>query len=263
MRNHGTMTKPLHAGMACRNGVMAALLAKKGFTAFEDIFECKTGFCEVFLGVGRYDMDNIANSLGRPFTYHNLNAIKKYPCCFGNHTALDATFELLKENDIKYDDILRVDVDNLSYTSPVVRYPDPKRGLQGKFSVRHCVACAILDGVVGIDTFTDEKVNDPKVKAARDKVFVHVLSRWDTRSTASNPVTITLKDGRSLSKTVDINKMKWTAANPISQEELVAKFKANASLALPARAVSQAVNLWLNLERVGNISEALKSVAGG
>ncbi|MFC1941185.1 MmgE/PrpD family protein [Chloroflexota bacterium] len=266
-RNNGTMTKPLHAGMACRNGVMAALLAKKGFTAYENIFEARRGFCDVFLGRGRYNLDNIADCLGNPFTFQDINTIKKYPCCGGNHTALDATFALIKEHNIKYDDVVRVDVDTLSYTSPVIRFPDPKRGLEGKFSVRHCLACAIMDGKVDIDSFTDEKVNDPKIKEAREKIFTYVVSGWDSRldtgETRSNPVTITLKDGRQLSKKIDKRQMKGTATNPLSQEELVAKFKANASLALPTRAVNQAIDPWLNLERVGNIAEALKPVAGG
>jgi 2-methylcitrate dehydratase PrpD len=266
-RNNGTMTKPLHAGMACRNGVMAALLAKKGFTAYDDIFEAKTGFCDVFLGEGRYNIEHMAKSLGKPFTFQNANVIKKYPCCGTNHSALDATFALIKENNIKYDDIARVDVEALSYLSPVVRFPDPKRGLEGKFSIRHTVACMILDGKVDIDSFTDEKVIDPKVKEARGKVFIHVVSRWDPRfasgETATNPVTITLKDGRCLSNKVERHLMKGTVAtNPLSQEELVSKFKANASLVLSTRAMNQAIDLWLNLEKVGNIAEALKPVAG-
>ncbi len=266
-RNNGTMTKPLHAGMACRNGVMAALLAGRGFTAYENIFEAKSGFCDVFLGEGRYNIGNIANRLGNPFTFQDTNAIKKYPCCGGNHTALDATFALIQENNIKYNDVVRVDVDALSYTSPVMRFPEPKRGLEGKFSVRHCVACAILDGKVEIDSFTDEKVNEPRVKEAREKVFTHVVSRWDPRfaagETGSNPVTITLKDGRRLSKRVDRRQMKGTVAtNPLSEEELIAKFRANALLSLPTAAVNQAIDLWLNLERVDNIAQALKPVAG-
>jgi 2-methylcitrate dehydratase PrpD len=265
-RNNGTMTKPLHAGMACRNGVMAAILAKKGFTAYEDIFEARTGFCDTFIGEGRYSMDAIADKLGNPFTVHNTIVTKPYPCCGGNNTALDAIFALIEENDIGYDNVERVDVGALSYTSPVMRFPEPKRGLEGKFSIRHNLACAILDKQVVIDTHTDEKIRDPRVREAWQKVHTHVVARWDllfaSGGTASNPVTITLKDGRVLSRKVDRHEIKGSPANPMSKKELVAKFRNNALLSVSEKAVDQAVERWLDLESVGDITQAVAPLAG-
>ena len=264
-RNNGTMTKPLHAGLAARNGVMAALLAKEGITAAPDIFEAKQGFCETFLGDNRYDLDAIVGSMGNPFKAQDSLIIKKYPCCGGNHSALDAALALIREHNLSYDHVELVEVQAMTYTSPVLRYPQPKTGLNGKFSIQHAVGAALRDGRVSIEHFTDEAVRDPGLQAARGKVRAEVMARWDPRfmygHEDANPVVIHLKDGRVLSKEVGRHDLKGAPGNPLSVDELMAKFRSNVGLVLKnPQAVDRAVDTWFALEDVSDVGAAIETV---
>ncbi len=266
-RNNGTMTKPLHAGQAARAGITAALLAQDGLTAAPDIFEAKQGFCETFLGDNRFDLERIVNTLGNPYKPQSSLMIKKYPCCGGNHSALDAVLSLIHEHDITYDDIEQVEVQAMTYTSPVLRYPEPTNGLNAKFSIHHAVGAAIRDGEVTIEHFTDECARDSKMQEARAKVRAEVMPRWDPRfmygDTHANPVLIRLKDGRTLTKSVGRDELKGSPRNPLSEEELVAKFRANARRALPdGETVDRAVEICLHLENVAHVSEIIDAVSG-
>ncbi len=264
-RNNGTMTKPLHAGLAARNGVTAVLLAEDGFTAAGDVYEAKQGFCEAFLGDGRYDLQQVVASLGAPFKAREALTIKKYPCCGGNHTALDAVLSLIREHDLAYEDIEHVEVQAMPYTSPVLRYPEPATGLNGKFSIHYAVGAAIRDGEVAIDHFTDERVRDPRMRDAARKVRAEVMARWDPRfmygEADGNPVVIRLKDGRILSRTVSRRALKGAPDNPLPLEELIAKFRRNAGLLIQdSAAIDRAVDTWLHLERVAHVGDAIRAV---
>jgi 2-methylcitrate dehydratase PrpD len=264
-RNNGTMTKPLHAGLAARNGVTAVLLAEDGFTAAGDVYEAKQGFCEAFLGDGRYDLQQVVASLGAPFGAHESLTIKKYPCCGGNHSALDAVLSLISDHDLTYDDIEHVEVQAMSYTSPVLRYPEPATGLAGKFSVHYAVGAAIRDGEVVIDHFTDERVRDPRMQDAARKVRAEVMARWDHRfmygEMDGNPVVVRLKDGRVLARSVPRHAIRGAPGNPLSLDELTAKFRRNAGLLMQdSAAIDRAVDTWLHLERVADVGDAIRAV---
>lgn len=91
-QNFGTMTKPFHAGNGARSGVVAAMLAKKGFTADKKILEAPMGFLNLFAGKGnRGNKEDIVSQLGNPFKIYSPGAyIKQYPSCAGTHSSIDA-----------------------------------------------------------------------------------------------------------------------------------------------------------------------------
>lgn len=264
-RNNGTMVKPLHAGLAARGGITAALLAQQGLTAAPDIFEAKQGFAETFLGDGRYDFRRIIDALGNPFRHHTSVLIKKYPCCGSNHSALDAVLGLIHEHDITYDDVEKVEVQAMKYTSPVLRYPDPPTGLNAKFSIHHTVGAAIRDGEVRIEHFTDECARSPEMQEARSKVHAEVMARWDPRFMYPegdvNPVVMHLKDGRTLSKAVDRHELLGSPRNRWSEESLQGKFRSNASRVLAdENSVNRALETWFRLDTVAKIDDAVATI---
>jgi 2-methylcitrate dehydratase PrpD len=264
-RNNGSMTKPLHAGMAARNGVVAALLAQDGLTAIPDVYEAPQGFAETFLGSGRYDLERVVEMMGNPFHAQDQLVIKKYPCCGGSHSALDALFAIMREHALRYDDVEAIEVRAMRYTSPVLRYPEPPTGLTGKFSVYHTLGAAIREGEVRIDAFTDQRVNDPALVEARGKVHAEVLSRWDPRARShgdhSTPVTVRLKDGRAFTKGVGFQEIHGAPADPLSRDELVAKFRANVGLALRgAAAVERARHTWERIDEIKDFGAAVPTV---
>ena len=100
-QNFGTMTKPFHAGAACRTGVTAAKMVKAGFTASVDALEGRFGFIHAFSGGEGYDMDRMARSLGSTcYLVDSGVEVKKYPCCGSAHLALDAITDIMGQSRI-------------------------------------------------------------------------------------------------------------------------------------------------------------------
>ena len=147
---------------------MAAQFAQRGFTAGQQIFEHPLGFTTAILGEGIYDLNEMAENLGKPFRVQDALIIKKYPCCGGNHAMLDSLFSLMREHNFTLEDVVNAEVDQ-SYLSIVMLYPEPDDELKGKFSAKYNVAAALVDGEIGIGTFSQEKINDPKIQETMDR----------------------------------------------------------------------------------------------
>ena len=265
IHNFGTMTKPLHAGMTCRDGVMAAQLAQRGFTAGDQVLEHPVGFAATVLGEGIYDLNQMAENLGKPFRVQDALIIKKYPCCGGNHAMLDSIFGLMRQHHFSYEDVAEVSVDQ-SYVSVVMLYTEPDDPLKGKFSAKYNVAAALVDGEVAIDTFSDAKLADPKVQEAMGKVRTRVLSKWEQGSSDYSrgvPVRITLKDGRVLDHTTPRDQVLGSQKNPWGFDNLKDKFQVNARLALPPEQVEEAIATWSDIPGVTDIAGAIRRTLVG
>jgi 2-methylcitrate dehydratase PrpD len=263
LQNFGSYTKPLHAGMACRSGVMAAALAKQGWYATDSFLDSKVGWAHAYIGENRYDPEKMTASLGKTWHSKDTIVIKKYPCCGSNHGALDSLIALLKEHDVKLDDIARVEVDNVPAISHVLLHPNPTKGYQGKFSLHYNIATALVDRKIDIDSFTDAKLNRPEYREAREKTSVNVMSNWDPQyehAPTYTPVTITLKNGERLSKRTNRRTMHGAPADPLSEQELKDKFRSCARLCLPEKQVEEAIDAWWSLDRAPRLAEALQSV---
>ena len=260
IHNFGTMTKPLHAGLVCRDGITAAQLAQRGLTSGENIIEHPLGFARTVLGPGIYDLEEMSDNLGKPFRVQDALMIKKYPCCGGNHSMLDSLFSLMREHDFTYDDVVSAEVAQ-PYLSIVMMYGEPDTGLQGKFSSQYAVAAALVDGDMGIDTYTDEKVQDPIIKEAMQKVSQRVVAKADELSVDFDqgiPVKITLKDGRVLEHSTTRQNILGSQHNPWGFDNIKAKFEVNAALALGRDRVAETVDTWSDIAQVENVSEAIR-----
>ncbi len=263
LQNFGTHTKPLHAGLSCRNGVMAASLAKQGWLATDSFINSKVGWAHAYIGEGNYDPEAMTANLGKTWASKDTIVIKKYPCCGSNHGALDSLLALLKEHNVSLDDIVRVDVDKVPAISHVLLHPNPKYGFQGKFSLHYNIATALVDKKINIESFTDEKLNRPEYRVAREKTHVNVMSNWDPdyqHGPTYNPVTITLKNGERLTKRTNRHTMHGAPADPLSEQELKEKFRYCAAQRLPAGQVEEAVSAWWSLDRAPSLKQALVTV---
>lgn len=263
-QNFGTYTKGLHAGLPGQNAVLACLLAADGWKAADDIFEGSAGYLAAYTGRGNYDLEAISASLGKWHARNDIT-IKKYPNCARNHNTLDSLFALMKEHNVAFDDIERVDVEGLPRASSALIYADPAYGFQGKFSLRYNVATALIDGHIDVDSYSDDRIGRPRLREALAKVNIHTMlphePGYDSRS-AENPVTVTLKDGRKLRKATNLFTMHGSPADPLSQDEVFAKFRSSAGLVLPASSVEQACEAWWRLDSMQNIASGLNLVSG-
>jgi 2-methylcitrate dehydratase PrpD len=263
LQNFGSYTKPLHAGLSCRSGVMAASLAKQGWFATDSFLDSRVGWAHAYIGENRYDPQAMTAQLGETWYSKDTIVIKKYPCCGSNHGALDSLLSLLEEHDIGLGDIARVEVDNVPAISHVLLHPNPTQGYQGKFSIHYNIATALVDRKIDIGSFTDAKLNRPEYREAREKTRINVMSNWDPEyehGPTYNPVTITLKNGERLSRRTNRRTMHGAPADPLSEQELKDKFRTCARLCLPEKQVEEAIDAWWSLDRAPSVAEALRSV---
>ena len=263
-QNFGTWTKGFHAGNTARAGVLAAILASKGYFADEEAIEGDHGFFHAIHGEGNYDISKVTESLGNPWSIVSPGlTIKGYPCCGGNLRALDAALDIVHYNQLRYEDIESLVVECHPDLLDTLRFRKPTIAFNGKFSLDYNMAAAIVFGRVDIDTFRQEVAEDPRMREAMEKK-VQVLEHpeWTRAETAQgNPVTITTKDGRRFTRTVA--HPKGHPQNPLSQEELREKFCYCAGrVPLPGGQVERLIELVENLEMVDDISQVVEPLAG-
>ena len=265
IHNFGTMTKPLQVGLVCRDGIMAAQLAQRGLTAGERIIEHPLGFANTVLGQGIYDLDALADNLGKPFRIQDALIIKKYPCCGGNHSMLDSLFSLMREHNFTYEDVASAEVDQ-PYLSIVTMYGEPEDALQGKFSSKYNVAAALVDNKIDIDTFSEEKIGDPKVLEMMKKVTNRVVSKAEEGAVDFSkgiPIRITLKDGRVFEHTTTRGDILGSQGNPWGFENIKSKFQVNAGMVLTEEEVTAAVETWSDITQVSDLTAAIRGTLVG
>ena len=266
--NHGSMAGAMAAGNACRNGVTAALMAEAGITANPNIIETKNGFYDTLVGRDHYDADRMADGLGKPFYIESPGiGLKKYPSCYHTHRALDGVFQLLGEHRLNDKDIAEVDVGTSERAMRVLAFSEPATPYQAKYSMPYCIAAAVVDREVNLETFTDRKFEDRNIVEARKKVHLSFpdVPIWpgladvgpDTEF-VGNPVTIRTTDGRSYSARVDIPR--GDPALPLTDEELLAKYRDCARSRLRPDDMARSVDLVLELERLANVGTLLATL---
>jgi 2-methylcitrate dehydratase PrpD len=225
-RNFGTMSKPFHAGMAARNGIVAAKLAAAGFTADSAILEGERGFGDVFQGAAGWDRSRFFTTLNHRFdlAIEGL-AVKQFAACGATHPPIEAILNLRREHHLIPEQVEEIRVVTHPMLKGILIHQRPETGLEGKFSVQHCLAVALVDGFAGLSQFTDERVQDPIVKDLARRV-IHVTD--PTVGLAGHMswgavVTVRLKDGRELANSVEVARGKWIG-QPLTSEEIEAKF---------------------------------------
>ena len=132
--NFGTMTKPLHVGRACENGVTAALLAFRGFDADPSVLDGQWGFFSV-MGEG-LDIGKTTQGFGRRMTIEDPGvSIKPYPSGILTHQSMDAMLKLVLDHDLKFDEVARIRFFAGANIIEPIRYPIARNHLQAKFSM--------------------------------------------------------------------------------------------------------------------------------
>ncbi len=213
----GTMTKSFHPGRAAQNGLTSALLAAGNFTSSEQGIEAKRGWANVTSTLQNYA--EITEGLG---ARHEslLNSYKPFACGIVIHPVIDGCIQLRNEHHLTADMIASIELKVHYLVLELTGKRTPKTGLDGKFSVFHSAAVAIIDGRGGENQYSDVAVHDPSTVKLRDSVNA-------TIDTAMPPdachITIILKDGRRLEKQVE--HAIGSIARPMTNQDLEAKFQ--------------------------------------
>lgn len=221
MANVGTMTKATHSGWSAAAGLDAALLARRGFTSNTEIFDAANGFVEVFFGEG---FDTAAFlSFGQPYRLVEPGfAIKLFPSQYATHFAITAGLTLQPRLSDP------TEITRVQMTTPVMQYvdrPAPQTGLDGKFSFQYTLAAALLDGVVTVLTFSDERRFRPDMETLLPKVS---LTQSETIPGQLEKmwveVSVTLSDGQLLTTRCDGPRGFW-GLPPLEREEHLVKVR--------------------------------------
>jgi 2-methylcitrate dehydratase PrpD len=225
----GNMLNPFHLGKAARNGVVAGRLVQAGFTAHPDVLEVGWGFCEVFNGVGNFNLDAMLDGIGAPYDLVDPGlVIKVYPCCGLVHSALDGVIDLVSKHDLKAEQVRKATVAVHELVPKTMRFHRPSTGYEAKFSTPFCVATAMMERNVRLSHFTDERARDPELGRVMDKVDMVVhpdLHGNDTFLTKEfTDVTLELVDGRRLEQRVPRIGNRGSRDRPVTLADLKDKF---------------------------------------
>ena len=188
--NTGTMVKSTHTGNAARMGAEAAILAAAGYTSSDSILEAPNGYSDALFD-GNMDWEILTNGLGVSYRLVDPGFdIKRFPAQLHMQNPIEAVLNLLESHNLRADDVenLTVHTGGRGHSGSL-----PASGLDGKFSIEYCAAAALLDGKVGIETFTDDRRFSPDMEETLGKIQVEP----GNQDSADVKVTALLKDGRS------------------------------------------------------------------
>lgn len=190
-KNFGSMTKPLHVGLAASNGIQAVKLAAANFTGNRYIFNDR-GFFLAYGGMTEEDVAQKSSAfiLGSPYDLLTSLAVKKFPCCFATHRFIHGMLTLKEAHHLTLDNVEDIVLHAQSRSLLPLVHSRPQSGLQGKFSAEYTVLAALEDGHVSLTSFTDEQVQRPHIQQAFHKVTVLPLEEPNEPVKGLLPVTL-------------------------------------------------------------------------
>jgi 2-methylcitrate dehydratase PrpD len=259
--NFGTMVKPLHAGLAARAGVMAALLARGGLAGSANAIDGPQGFLHAF-DSERADLAGEVGDLAARWEILETGiTVKLYPSCAGTHPTLDAVLNLRARHGFAAGDVDRIQIDVDPIVPTILIHDRPASELEAKFSMPFCAAAAVVFGRVGIDTFEESVIQDPRVAALMPRVTMRAdeeIGRGRPALTEAR-VRVLLKDGRVLSQ--EAHGARGYPDRPAGDDELDAKFLACAARALSPDNARQLLSRLRGLESVGDVRALMRSAS--
>lgn len=260
LQSFGTDAKPVQVARASESGMLAALLAREGCTGDPHIFEESKGFYYVF-GQEQSAIKQLTENFGKPMAVAaERGHFKQWACCGGNYEILSALYELLEKQEIPADQIeSMVIATSMTPPGPAFRL-HPATPMEGRFSITYNAASCLVDGLVDLDTFTDEKFRRSQVQELMDKIQVvwHPECAGKPKRLQGESrfieVEIRMKDGTMIKKFQDASKRRQLTA-----EEVYTKYAENAAMAgKPEEKIRQAVSLVQSLESCKDVSQLIE-----
>jgi 2-methylcitrate dehydratase PrpD len=266
----GAMSKHLHPGKAALNGILAADLARIGFTGATRILEGERGFFRAFST--SFDESRVADGLGSRWKIAE-NGYKLYACCRHTHTAVDCALDIRARRRWSKDDVLRevsaITIETYGPGYEIVKEMKPRTPYQAKFSLAYCVAAALLEGALGLEQFGDERfgpdgVSDRAVAELLRRIDVKVAgdltanypNAWPARLTVAGRADTTGEGGLNGGgvERAESDHPKGDAENPVSTEELERKFTALVGSRFGADVARSALGALHSVEECGNMA---------
>jgi len=251
------LSKHMQSGFASRAGVLSALLAERGTTGVQNVFEGKFGFFNLYKS-GKYHPEPLLKDLGTRFEVDHLS-LKPFPCCRATHGPIEAIGFLLEEGAIKIEN-----VSSILVTVPKVAYdlaghpfsPGESPVISAQFSIPFTVAAMLVFGRITLETFSPETIDDSRIHGLMKRIEVEERAQRETDGFVPATVSVTTENGKVYSKTVEV--LKGHPDQPMSDDELLAKFKGCVKFGMPemsSEKTDRFADMLLNLETIKNIGE--------
>jgi 2-methylcitrate dehydratase len=252
-----TMMKNTVDPMATQSGVLAALMAEKGYTGPEHVVDGKEGLTHCF--GPEWKVNVLTDGLGESWRITKCG-MKAFPTEALTHTPISAVLDIVKSNDLKPDQIQKVQIKSLARAADILSDPskyDPRTKETADHSLPYVIAAAIADRQVTPVQFTMEKIMDPTIRAQLRKVEVVADPEIEKVFPALQRVivNITTADGRTFSKQLDYPK--GDPRNPLTDQEVEEKFAALAEGVLSQGAQKKLKDAIWNLEKIGSVSKLM------
>jgi 2-methylcitrate dehydratase PrpD len=253
----GAMSKHLHPGKAAMNGVLAADLAREGFTGATRILEGDRGFFRAT--AAEFDASRITDGLGTTWKVSE-NCFKMHSCCGHTHTAVDAALDIRAE---RSDEIAGVAIETYGPGYAIVREQNPTTPYQAKFSIAYCVAAGLTEGRVGLDQFSDDRfslagVQPGPIAALLQRTRVTVSDALTAKYPAAWPtrLTVTFADGTSITKDADFPR--GNPENAVTTALLEDKFRGIVEPRFGADVAARALSLLAQLPAASDVSKLFR-----
>ncbi len=257
-QNFGTMTKPFHAGKAAQNGVMAAMLANRGWTGDQAIFEAPMGYFHVFCGPGEWRADEFVKRLGRPLVIDDSGIIiKKHASCAFSHPAVDAALEVAANPKFDPSMVERIEGQILPLNNQILLHRRPKTGLEAKFSLEGCLAISLIDAKLNLKSFTDNSILRPQVQAMIEKVERTVVESPGGKPQDFGPATVRVFLGEGDVLEATVKDAKGTPQNPMTSGEIEGKYRDCCSGVLAEAKVEESIGLIRRLDTLETLNELM------
>ena len=259
----GSWTKRLHPGWAAHAGVAAVILARAGFTGPETVFEGAHGFYQAFAGApADTALEALLATLGHQWELEQLT-LKPYPCGSIAQPYMDCALRLREKHLIQPEDIASISCRTADGPVPRLWEPlaakhRPANGYAAKFSLPYLLAVILVKGRASLAEFTDEAVRDSSVLEVAGKVGYELDPTIDYPRQFIGHVAVRLRDGRLLEEGQD--HPRGGSDSPMSRDEVEAKFRGNASLAVPDAQASRVIGLVGDIEGQPDMHALMRSL---
>jgi 2-methylcitrate dehydratase PrpD len=247
----GTMCKPFHPGRAAQNGLLAAHLAQQNFTSSERGIEAPRGFAHVLST--KFDPDEITQKLGETWEI-SLNTYKPFACGIVIHPAIDGCIQLRNQHGLEAGDIASIALKVHPLVLELTGKTEPRTGLEGKFSVYHSCAAAIVHGRCGEHEYSDEVVTDPEIVALRRKVRAEASTGIHEDQV---DITLTTTDGRT--HHLFVEHAIGSLGRPLSDQELDQKVRDLCEPVIGAVGTGRLIEACRGTERASSLRPVIES----
>ncbi len=246
----GSMAKSVSVGNAPRNGIVAALLAERGFTTAPATLEGERGFARV-MGQDA-DLSAIGRDLGAVWESAK-NTYKPYPCGIVLHPVIDALLELRARHDLRPESVERVTVRGHPLLRQRTDRARPRAGREASVSLQHTVGVCLIHGRASVAEYSDARAAEPAVQALGDRVEVE---EDPSIAVGAAAVSLRTRDGRTLA--LEVEHALGSLSRPMSDVQIEAKVREHAAISAPDAPVERLIDAVWALDRADDAAEVAR-----